>query len=148
MADQMKPRYSGWIILVLLIALSMVVSCSLYQQKRQNHNCKALFDIIEHGWYRDAAYGRFPMKLGTQNGLDASIGDCHECLIGLPQREFERLFGKADTAMGSHLAYFLTEPCNTSKGVTADGCYYLDCILDVEKKVKGVTVAMDQYQMD
>jgi hypothetical protein len=133
---------------MLALTIVLFVGCTALHQKRQIPKCKTFFSLVDQYWHRDAASGLFPMKMGKQSGIDQSVVDCQECLVGLPKRDFERLFGKPDTASGNHLAYFLTEPCKSEKGANADGCYYLDCILGAEAKVKRVTIAMDQFIVD
>ena len=129
-----------------LVTLLFVSGCSALHQKRRIPKCKSLYGLVGDFWQRDSTNGLYPMKLGPNNGLDGSVLECQECFIGLQPREFERLFGKPDTFARGHLVYFLTEPCNSKKGMNANGCFYLDCILDAERKVKGVTIAMDSYQ--
>jgi hypothetical protein len=139
-------RCVAWITLWGLPIL--MISCTALHQKHQIPKCRTFFMLVDEYWHRDAASGLHPMKLGNQSGIDRSILDCQECLSGLPKRDFERMFGKPDTAWGNHLAYFLTEPCKSTNGANANLCFYMECVLDAGDKVKGVTIVMDQNHLD
>lgn len=123
----------------LLIAL-MVTDCSGLSRKRRLPECKALYELIQSDWSRDANAGLYRMKHDPKARLTHNMIAGQDCLKGLRQSDIEKLLGKPDTIYRGHSAYFIMEPCLGPRGISENGCTYIECIFGGEGTVTAVQV--------
>jgi hypothetical protein len=142
-----QSKYSVWLTLLFPLGMCLVLGCSVYQQKRRNPECRELFDLIEHGWYRDSSslYHLTAKVLAVHR-----FGNFHddECLIGLSSKSVVRLFGKPDTVREDFtMEYFNSKPC-LEGGTNSHGCHSMIIRFDAEGGLKSILFGSTSVDID